>query len=155
MPVRIGVVVGRSIIAAHTGSLQQFAAGRGGAVGVAVRQPAGLGHVFAAAFAPDLEDLAQHAGGSLAPGRQALRIEQIVHHHEAVAVEDAGGAFDLVRLADFQSHDAVLVAQAGAQGFHLGMVVGAGRAAPAGRCGLTQGQASRDGPGRPSSRSAG
>ena len=105
--------------------VQQFTRRRCGAVRVAMGQPARLGHIFAAAFAFDLEDLGEHARARLAPGGEALRIEKIVHDDEAVAIENARGALHFMRLADLEPDDAVFLAEQFAQALHVRIVVAA------------------------------
>ena len=53
------------------------------------------------------------------------RVQQITHHHEAIAPEDAHRPFHLVRRADLEAANAVLAPQTVPQFVHFGIVVDA------------------------------
>ena len=90
-------------------------------------QTACFGDVFAPAFTADFEDLAQHARTCLAPKRQTLGVEQVRHDDEAVAIEDALRALDLVGFENLDVLQSIVLTQMFAQAFDVGIVIGAPR----------------------------
>mmetsp|Transcript_59127 Transcript_59127/g.163549 ORF Transcript_59127/g.163549 Transcript_59127/m.163549 type:complete len:363 (-) Transcript_59127:186-1274(-) len=91
--------------------VQHMPGSRSRAEAVAVREPTALGDVLAAIWPGVGQNLPKNPRTRATPPLQLLGVEAVLHHHKAVSVEDLGCAVDLMRLADLQPFDAIVVAQ--------------------------------------------
>ena len=73
-----------------------------------MRKPEALGEVLATIRAGSFQDLPKHPRAGFAKPCEPIRVEQVAHHDEAIAVEDLRRTSSLGWVADLETRDAVV-----------------------------------------------